>query len=162
MPNGDMELDFGLTLPRDALSVPVVRHLCRSTLQRLGVEDACVHEIELALSEASTNVLVHAAGPEDQYEVRVKISDDVCKIDVVDTGAGIDLDALPVEPPVGAESGRGIQLMRALVDELQFATKPHAGTAVQLTKALRLQPTSPLGRVLRRQSSAAAVDRPDG
>jgi serine/threonine-protein kinase RsbW len=150
-----MVLSFGLYLPRDETSVPVVRHLCRSALTYLGVKDACTHDIELALSEACTNVLQHAADTKDEYVVEVNINDEHCTIDVADAGAGFDDSALPGSAPAAAESGRGIQLMRALVDDLQFVSAPGTGTVVRLTKMLALDSTSPLrGRGL---SSGEAV-----
>jgi serine/threonine-protein kinase RsbW len=57
-----MEITLGLTLPRDELTVPVARHVVRTALDRVGVDGACVHDVVVALSEACTNVLLHA-GP---------------------------------------------------------------------------------------------------
>jgi serine/threonine-protein kinase RsbW len=137
-----MRLDFALCLPRDGSSIPFVRHLIRVTLERLEVEDDCVHDVELAVSEACTNVLVHALGPEDQYEVHIEIDDDRCKIRVLDGGAGFDhgsawaRDGGPIE-----EGGRGIVLMRALVDELQFSSRAESGTIVHLEKVLKIRPS---------------------
>jgi hypothetical protein len=36
-----------------------------------------------------------------------------------------------------AEEGRGIHLMRALVDKVEFTSRPQTGTVVHLEKALR-------------------------
>ena len=146
-----MEIDLVLSLPRDELSIPVVRHLCVNSLRELGVTDECRSDISVALTEACTNVLVHS-GPGDEYEVRVAIDDTACTIRIVDAGQGFDsanlADGLQAEP--SAESGRGIQLIRALVDNVTFVSKPEAGTIVHLEKQLdfvdgsamqRLKPT---------------------
>jgi serine/threonine-protein kinase RsbW len=141
-----MVLTFSLCLPRDETSVPFVRHLCRSALTELGVEDACSHDVELALAEACTNVLRHAAVTDDEYVVELKIEDDTCSIEVVDAGNSFDLSEIPDSMPEGAESGRGIQLMRALVDDLQFVSDKESGTVVRLKKTLAVDPSSPLRR----------------
>lgn len=141
-----MVLTFSLYLPRDGTSVPFVRHLCRSALMELGVEEPCIDDIELALAEACTNVLRHAGDSDDEYVVELKIEDDNCSIEVVDAGDGFDHYKIPDSMPEAAESGRGIQLMRALVDDLQFVSDKESGTVVRLKKTLAVNPSSPLRR----------------
>jgi serine/threonine-protein kinase RsbW len=55
-----MELSLALTLPRDEQTVPVARHIVRNAMDQVGVEETCVYDVELALSEACTNVLLHS------------------------------------------------------------------------------------------------------
>ena len=43
-----------------------------------------------------------------------------------------------------AERGRGVSLMRALVDNVRFESRPQAGTIVHLVKTLELEENSPL------------------
>lgn len=152
-----MEIHFSLCLPRDEESVPVVRHICRDALAELGVVRDCVGDVELAVTEACTNVLKHAAGTGDEYEVTVVVAEDDCVIRVIDSGAGFDHEAVDRENAVehGAESGRGVFLMAALVDDLKFTSKPEVGTVVHLEKKLRLEETSVIRR-LQRASQAAA------
>jgi serine/threonine-protein kinase RsbW len=155
-----MEISFTLCLPRDEASVPVVRHLCRDALLKLGVSAECVSDIELAVTEACTNVLNHAAGTDEQYEVAVAIDDRHCEIRIVDTGKGFEhADVGHVTSAQMAESGRGVFLMRALVDELDFVSAPEQGTVVRLQKSLSLEPDSML-RVLsaRERGSAGSLD----
>jgi serine/threonine-protein kinase RsbW len=131
-----MEIMLGLTLPRDELTVPVARHIVRTALDRVGVEDACAHDVVVALSEACTNVLLHA-GPGDEYGVRVNVEDERCRIRVVDVGRGFDSVRLGqggAQPE--AEQGRGMTLMRALVDQARFTSRPETGTIVTLEKTL--------------------------
>jgi serine/threonine-protein kinase RsbW len=140
-----MELSLALTLPRDEQTVPVARHIVRNALVQAGVEPDCVYDVELALSEACTNVLLHS-GPGDQYIVRLDMEDEIGRIRVVDVGHGFDSarlqagDALPE-----AERGRGLGLMRALVDRVQLATRPEAGTIVTLEKALTFRGNGLIG-----------------
>ncbi len=131
-----MELSLALTLPRDEQTVPVARHIVRNALEQVGVEESCVYDVELALSEACTNVLLHS-GPGDQYVVRLNLEDRLGVIRVIDVGHGFDSarlqasDALPED-----ERGRGLGLMQALVDKVDFTSRPEAGTIVTLEKAL--------------------------
>ncbi|HEV7888026.1 MAG TPA: ATP-binding protein [Acidimicrobiales bacterium] len=129
-----MQINMSLCLPRDELTVPVARHICRHALDDLGVDEESKADIEVALSEACANVLQHSGG-NDQYEVRLAVEDDVCVIRVVDTGRGFDSSNLLTAAP-GDESGRGIELIKALVDKVKFESKPEVGTIVHLEKHL--------------------------
>ena len=131
-----MEIKLSLALPREELSVPVVRRVLKSSLQALGVEGEVVHDIEVALTEAVTNVLDHAAHGEE-YEVSAGIDGNRCIIEIVDRGAGFDASGLGHgDAHPSAEEGRGIQLMRALVDKVTFTNVPTVGTVVHLEKRL--------------------------
>ncbi len=143
-----MEIKLTLALPRDSVSVPVVRRVLRGALVTLGVDDEVTTDIEGALTEACTNVLDHA-GEGDEYEVSAGIDGDVCVLEVVDRAAtAFDGSLLGLaDADAGAEMGRGIQLMRALVDRVEFTSRPQTGTVVHLEKALRWGEGS-AGRVL--------------
>lgn len=136
-----MDCRFTLCLPRDEASVPVVRHVCRDALRMLGVADGCVGQIELAVTEACTNVLRHVQGTDAEYEVSVSVNERQCDIRLVDTaGQMFDHDAAGrIEASLDAESGRGIFLMRAMVDELNFVSEPENGSVVHLIKRLELK-----------------------
>ncbi len=130
-----MRLVLAVGLPRDDYGIPLSRHIVRDALREIGVTEECVNDITVAQSEACTNVLDHS-GPGDAYEVNVEISDDRCIISVVDSGHGFDSDLRRQNSDPASERGRGIHLMRALVDEVHFVTDPESGTAVRLEKAL--------------------------
>ena len=127
-------------LPVDAHSVPLVRALCRQALEHIGVQSSGIEEIALALTEACANV-VHHAGDHDEYEVRVAIDDRVCRITVLDQGAGFDhLTATPPADRSPLEGGRGLMLMRALVDTLHFEHTDDGRHCVTLEKQLLFEP----------------------
>lgn len=157
--NATMEIHFSLWLPRDEESVPMVRHICRDALVELGVVGDCVGDVELAVTEACTNVLKHAAGTGDEYEVTVAIVEDDCVIRVIDSGSGFDHESLDRTTAAGSgdESGRGVFLMAALVDQLEFTSKPAFGTVVHLEKKLQLEETSVIRRLQRAAEAAAHV-----
>jgi serine/threonine-protein kinase RsbW len=129
-----MEISLSLNLPREALTVPVARHVVRHAMEAVGVAAACVSDVELALSEACTNVLLHAGSGD--YDVRLDLADRTCSIRVVDVGRGLDPAAGDPAPDAEAERGRGLVLLRALVDSVRFDTRPDAGTVVRLEKRL--------------------------
>jgi serine/threonine-protein kinase RsbW len=143
-----MELFFSLCLPREGATVSVVRHLCGASLRNLGVEEECVSDIEVAVSEACSNVLKHAGGAEQQYEVTVKVDQRRAWITVSDTGGGFDVVRRGAPAPDdGAEGGRGLLLMRHLLDDLHFVTEGRERTTLRLEKELVLEPHSVLARL---------------
>ena len=147
-----MEITLSLALPRDELSVPVVRRVLTSAMEVLGVADEVISDVEVALTEAATNVLKHA-GAGEEYVVSAGIDGDHCVIEIVDRGNGFDGSAAghaDAEP--GAEQGRGIQLMRALVDKVSFESRETEGTVVHLEKRLEWDE----GSVIRRLSDGRA------
>lgn len=166
-----MEIKLSLSLPRDEISIPVVRRICTQSLKVLGVTQECIDDVELALTEASANVLLHAQNG-DEYEVSVGVDNEVAIIEVSDRGggftAGFDPDALfsadnnpegldsldGVPPDSVPEQGRGIFLMRALMDQVQFhrVDGPHRGTRVHLEKFLHWEESAPGARLSRRRS----------
>jgi serine/threonine-protein kinase RsbW len=137
-------MKFSLDLPRETLSVPVIRRILGDTLRGLGVSDACVADILVAISEACTNVVQHADST-SRYEVTVGIDDGQCVLKVVDRGQGF---GGPTEKNVttDSESGRGIKIMKALVDDVSFDSRPESGTVVYLQKRLSWEEESPIRR----------------
>lgn len=143
-----MKIEVALCLPRDAATVAVVRRVTIAAIRELGVTSECIEDIQLALSEACTNVIAHSAG-NDEYEVRVDIEDDLCVMRVIDSAHGFDGTALAAGFPDGdATSGRGVALMQALMDSIAFDSSLEVGTVVRLTKKLELEPGGALQRLL--------------
>jgi serine/threonine-protein kinase RsbW len=131
-----MELSLALTLPRDEQTVPVARHIVRNAMEQVGVEETCVDDVELALSEACTNVLLHS-GPGEQFVVRLDLEDRLGVIRIIDVGHGFDSAKLrATDDLVEAEQGRGLGVMQAVVDRVDLTSRPEAGTVVTLEKVL--------------------------
>jgi serine/threonine-protein kinase RsbW len=144
-----MEIKLSLSLPRDEISIPVVRKICTRALATLGVTAECIDDVEVALSEACANVLRHARA-DDEYEVSAGVSKEVAVIEVVDHGGGFDITALSGEEnDLTAERGRGIQIMRALMDEVRFsvAEGKRRETRVRLKKTLAWEESAPGARL---------------
>jgi serine/threonine-protein kinase RsbW len=101
-----------------------------------------VADLKLAVTEACGNVVKHAyAGGAGDVDVVFAVDDNRLLMTVSDSGRGlrlpdsVDLDAAPDGP---LESGMGMPIIRAIVDEL--AVEPGAdgrGTVVSMVKYLR-------------------------
>jgi serine/threonine-protein kinase RsbW len=164
------DVRFCLVFPRESLSIPVMRQVLGDTLNRLGVDEDSVSDLLLAVTEACTNVIRHA-GPGRRYEVVVKVGKNRCVLQVLDNGRGIEARKLRDarrnhlrRPPVGPvpllarrarvsdisqlpESGRGMAIMRACVDDVSLRSGPGQGTVVQLRKRIELRENAPLANL---------------
>jgi serine/threonine-protein kinase RsbW len=142
-----VDVKLTLALPRDELSIPVVRRILSAAMAVLGVERDCIDEVAVAVTEACANVLEHAAEGA-AYEVSVGVEDDLCVIEVVDTGGGFDPTSIGMSTAeVSAEQGRGIHLMRQMVDRVRFDSRPEKGTVVHLEKRLHWRDGAPIERL---------------
>ena len=141
-------ISLSLRLPRDRVSVPVIRHLIEHALEEVGVVSETAADVELALAEACANVLEHS-GPGDAYDVSITIGPVNCEIRVTDVGRGFDFESLTARmADTDAESGRGIALMRALMDQVRFTSEPEQGTIVHLVKRLEFDDSVPARRLM--------------
>jgi serine/threonine-protein kinase RsbW len=143
------QMELSLALPRESSSVPVVRRLAAQALRAFGVADSHVEDVQLAITEACANVVEHAVDT-DTYEVRIELASDRCAITVLDQGGGFDATRVPHDVVDDDEGGRGLRLMRALVDNVAFEDQPQTGAVVHMVKALEYDPKHPLHRGTRR------------
>jgi serine/threonine-protein kinase RsbW len=138
-------LEMTVSLPRQSHSVPVIRRLAAQILRAFGVAGDSIHDVELAISEACANVIQHAIDSEG-YEVTIELGADRCAITVLDRGDGFDALNVEDQHDHDAESGRGLQLMRALVDNLNFVSEPKVGAVVHMVKQLDYDDSHPFRR----------------
>jgi serine/threonine-protein kinase RsbW len=131
-----MHLHFAVCLPRHAETVALVRTALTDTFTLFGVAEDCIEDVRLAVSEACTNVISHA-GCDEEYEVAVHIDGRECAVDVRDSGEGFDAAALNgMMPDPLSAGGRGLAIMRSLMDSVNMTSSPGAGTIVHLTRTL--------------------------
>ena len=114
--DGSYGIVIAICLPRDELSVPLIRHLVRDALTELGVVDDITEDLLLVLTEACTNVVDHS-GPGDEYDVTVTINPERCELRIIDVGHGFDhasVAAAAQDDGLHTERGRGLGLMQLL------------------------------------------------
>ncbi|MDO4436807.1 MAG: anti-sigma factor antagonist [Coriobacteriaceae bacterium] len=93
-------------------------------------------DVALAVGEALSNAYDHACGARG-CTVTVQAYADRVVIEVRDCGCGYEISA-DEEPPESRERGRGIRLMRMLVDSVEVCRRVDApGTQVRLIKLLK-------------------------
>jgi serine/threonine-protein kinase RsbW len=124
-----------LSLPRDSRYVGLLRNVADCILTDLNAPEEDKADIRLAVTEACANAVKHAVDSAE-YSVALTVSEDACEINVADFGPGfeppVDLDEIEIADPE-IETGRGLLLMQALVDDLRF-NREGDGTDLTLVK----------------------------
>ena len=154
-------MQFCLVFRCERLSVPVMRRVLGDTLRGLGVDTESVDDILLAATEACTNVLTHGGQQTGGYTVLTRLGAVGCQVEVTDEGVGLPgtlapalAGSAPPDPapeliPVAqlAESGRGLAVMRACVDDVTLDSRPGHGTVVTMSKHISWSSDAPVQRL---------------
>lgn len=107
----------------------------------LGFEEEDLHKIGMAVRECMVNAVVHG----NRYNARKKVyflvsrNSESMSIVIRDEGEGFDLTSLPdplAEENLLRQSGRGLLLIQAFMDDLQIHRIEPRGTEVKMKKFL--------------------------
>jgi serine/threonine-protein kinase RsbW len=123
------EPDLLLVLPARAENVAVVRHAFGGLGDVIDVTDQTLSDIKLAVTEACTNVVVHAYPDRDDgpLGVRATLTEGTLTVVVSDQGRGI----LPRADSPGL--GLGLPLIATLAESLELGTGSNEETEVRMT-----------------------------
>jgi serine/threonine-protein kinase RsbW len=121
--------DIELLLPARAENVAIVRHAFGALGEALAVDPQTLSDILLAVTEACTNVVVHAYpdGREGPLEVLAALLDEELTVVVRDEGPGI------VPRPDSPGLGLGLPLIASLAETVQLRREESEHTEVQMT-----------------------------
>jgi anti-sigma regulatory factor (Ser/Thr protein kinase) len=130
---------LGQTTPSVLLGLhddPFPTRTLRAALEDIGarhdLSEAEIFDLKVAATEALTNAM-KGSRPRDGVEVAVERRQGVIEVEVRNHGS-FELRS-PALEDIDAEGGRGIALMFALVDEVEFAST-REGTRVRMRKRL--------------------------
>jgi serine/threonine-protein kinase RsbW len=120
-------------------SVDHAEELVMRTAREMGFDEDQQHEIGISLRECMVNAVVHG----NRYNARKKVhfcvshTPDRLEIVVGDEGEGFDTGKLPdplAEENILRQSGRGVLMMQAFMDEFQVSPRNPSGTEVRMVK----------------------------
>jgi serine/threonine-protein kinase RsbW len=122
-----------LNMPARAEGVGVVRQALAGLADALAFDAAVLSDMKMAVTEACTNVVVHAYDDEPgELEVSMAAGVDDLTIVVRDHGSGIAPKPARTEPPA---LGLGLPLIAALSDAFELRGSAGQGTEVRMTFA---------------------------
>ena len=124
-----MDAQVSFRLPAVPASATEARHRVRAVLELTAVD---LTAVELAVSEAVSNVVRHGYrnGPAGSVDIELAASDSSVEVVVSDAGVG------PLLHPGSEGAGLGLMIMRALADTFEFEGEAGVGTTVRMTFAV--------------------------
>jgi anti-sigma regulatory factor (Ser/Thr protein kinase) len=126
-----------LRLPALPESIALARLALSGAAAVARMSPSDLADLKLAVSEACTNVVVHAypdGRERGEIAVRYTVRDDELTVEIRDTGVGFDPAAVSMAPDRHAsEAQMGLAIASAVTDELRIESGP-SGTRVVLGK----------------------------
>jgi len=107
-------------------------------IRKCGCAPESESDVEIALREALANAIIHGnhENPGKHVHVRCRCEPSEITLAIKDEGSGFDVDRIsdPTAPEnTGSAHGRGIYLMKALMDEVRFE---EGGVRVEMRKSI--------------------------
>jgi serine/threonine-protein kinase RsbW len=133
-----------LTLPSDLHMLAVARAFVEAVSQTAGLDRTTIHAVVLATSEAVSNIIRHAHHdrPDAHLQIQCRLRADAIEIHFLDEGAPFDIEAVPqLDPTELRVGGRGVFLMRALMDELTCQPRGERGNTLRMVKRRQCTPS---------------------
>jgi serine/threonine-protein kinase RsbW len=129
-----------LVIPAKTEYLILARLALAGIAREVEIDETALADLKLAVTEACGNAIRHAH-PSGQGVVSVRYSVEPSSIEirVEDEGPGIASVVVPPDPPSDelSESGMGLAIIDALVDELEIGARTEArGTLVLMRKRL--------------------------
>lgn len=122
-------------------SVDVAETAVLGVAKEIGFDEDDMHALGMAVRESMVNAVAHG----NRYSARKKVhltvsqSSDHVAVTIGDEGEGFDLSSLPdplAEENLLRQSGRGLLLIQAFMDEFQVRRREPSGTEVRMVKYL--------------------------
>jgi serine/threonine-protein kinase RsbW len=131
---------FEIELESKIDSLPVISDFIDDTLGRFQADAGTIYKIQLAVDEASTNVINYAYGGESgPLKIVLELAGENILITIIDKGKPFDPTTIPL-PDVSSDledrkiGGLGIFFMRQLMDDISYSFDPVEGNKLTLRK----------------------------
>jgi serine/threonine-protein kinase RsbW len=133
------------SLPSEVTAISPFVDKLMLLLRNCGCVSAGVSDVEIALREAMANAIIHGNHEDRRKHVHVacRCEPGEVSIAVKDEGRGFDINNVPdptAPENIGSVHGRGIHVMRALMDEVRFEER---GAVIHMRKSTTEAPRLP-------------------
>lgn len=120
-------------IPADLASIAVVRAAICAALRDHGWGEDASNRVVLAASEAVANAVEHGSQDGELVEIVYQVGDEDTQVRILDSGGTVRWTP-PAEPPTTpstATRGRGLAIINALAQKMEFRPAGH-GTELRL------------------------------
>jgi anti-sigma regulatory factor (Ser/Thr protein kinase) len=127
-----------LSLFADLSHLTTIREFVARSARELGLDERALYDLQLAVDEASTNVVQHAYGGQGgQIEVTVEPAEDGVRVKVRDWGTAFDPQAVPVPDvtaPLGERKlgGLGLFIIHQVMADVRFEFDAQQGNTLTM------------------------------
>lgn len=144
-----MDAERKLTFPGRFDSLAAISDFVGRAAEAAGLDERAVYAVQLAVDEASTNVIEHAYGGEGRGEIEITccVNSDGLTVTLRDYGSHFDSERL-ASPNLHATleerngGGLGLYLMHQLMDEVGFDSSSDCGNILTMVKRKKAAPRS--------------------
>ena len=129
-----------LTIPSDLRLLALARAFVEGMCQAAGLDECITNAVVMATDEATNNVMRHAHRdrPDALVQIQFFPGAESVEVRVLDEGAPFDITTVPqLDPAELRVGGRGVFLMRALMDELSCHPRGECGNTLRMVKRWR-------------------------
>ena len=115
--------------------VSIIRLTTSGIANKVGFCLDDIEDLKVAISEACTNAIKHSL--EDRFTIIYTMIENGLTIEIIDNGNGYDTSSIN-EPDIEnlKESGMGLFIIEALMDEVSIESQEGKGTSIKMTKYL--------------------------
>lgn len=130
-----------ITIPSSPNKIADVDDFVESWLRKRGVPEDTIADLAIAVTELVNNAIKHGNKQNVKKNVTVGLSYERKKVEafVSDEGGGFNLDDIPdplAEANLLKEIGRGIFIVKSLMDDFRYSFSPGLGTTISIAKNL--------------------------
>lgn len=128
---------WSLTIPSDLRLLALARTFIASVCELAGLDEHTTSSVVLACDEAANNVMRHAHldRPDAMIQIDCRVRDEALEIVIHDQGEPFDLAQVPhLDPSELRVGGRGVFLMRTIMDELTCERRGDRGNTLRMVK----------------------------
>ena len=115
--------------------VSIIRLTTSGIANKVGFCMDDIEDLKVAVSEACTNAIKHSS--DDRFTIIYTMIENGLTIELIDNGNGYDTSSIN-EPDIEnlKESGMGLFIIEALMDEVSIESQEGKGTSIKMTKYL--------------------------
>jgi serine/threonine-protein kinase RsbW len=128
-----------IIIPSSLDYLETVDRFVENKLRKEGWDKDQIADVAISLSEVVTNAIVHGnkSDPQKKVSVQVSLKPDEIMICVTDQGTGFNSSCIPNsidKENLLKETGRGIFIVRSLMDNVEIENKENLGCCIKITK----------------------------
>jgi len=133
--------DNEIEIPSTLDFLPKVNEFIERKLRKLKIKKDQIADIAISVSEAVTNAVEHGNRNDITKKVKIRFKADASSVEVIVEDEGGGFDPSCVESPLEEQNllkdqGRGILILKSLMDQVDILCEPNRGTKLKMIKFL--------------------------